>query len=57
MSIITKTNFGQINFRIIVGGVGFYCLGCGKHALRCSIMDGKRQIFTKDDLIHPFTYA
>jgi hypothetical protein len=41
MSTITKTNFGQISFKVIVAGVGSQCMGCGKHASRCNIMDGK----------------
>jgi hypothetical protein len=29
MSTITKTNFGQINFKSIVASVGFYAWGVG----------------------------
>jgi hypothetical protein len=42
MFTITKTNFGQINFRAIVAGVGSLCIGHGKHALKCNITDGER---------------
>jgi len=41
MSTIPKTSFGQINFKTIVAGVGSQCLGHGKRALKCNIMDGE----------------
>jgi len=57
MSTITQTNFGQLNFRAAVVSVGFECLGHGKCVLKCNIKDGKGWRFTKNDLIHPSTYA
>jgi hypothetical protein len=41
MSTIIKTNFGQINFKTIVASVGFLCMGHGKCALNCNIIDGE----------------
>jgi hypothetical protein len=41
MFTITKINFGQISFKAIVAGVESQCMGCGKHASRCNIMDRK----------------
>jgi hypothetical protein len=52
ISTITKTNFGQVNFTTTIENVVFKCLGCGKHASRCSITNGKQRRFTKVDLIN-----
>jgi hypothetical protein len=41
MSTIPKTNFGQINFKTIVKGVGPQCLGRGQCASICNITDGE----------------
>ncbi len=53
MSTIPKTSFGQISFRAIVGSVGSQCMGHGKHASRCNIIDGEGWRFTRDDSVHP----
>jgi len=42
MSTIPKTSISQISLRAIVAGVGSQCLGRGKHASKCNIMDGKK---------------
>jgi hypothetical protein len=41
MSTITETNFGQVNLIATIKGVGFKCMGHGKHALKCCITDGE----------------
>jgi len=41
MSTIPKTNVGQINFRGTVASVESRCLGHGKRASKCNILDGE----------------
>jgi hypothetical protein len=47
MSIIPKTNFGEISFGTTIAGAGSNYLRHGKCGSRCNITNGKKKIYKR----------